>query len=251
MASKDPQESADLTKGAQSYLERWLLSPELQQYMRQAPEMPRKITTTGPYVAISREAGAGATDVAREVGRQLGWDVLDKQLLDFIAHRYKVPRDMLDVVDEARANWFHDVLGVFLDSRVVSQDTFVAHLERIVHLAALRGKVVFIGRGAQYMLPDACGLTIRIVAPKARRIENMMRLRNLSRAEATRWVEDKDAERAEFCRRNFHRDVHDPLEYSLVVNSERLSVAAIAEVIVTAVRHTLASSHDRPPTADE
>jgi cytidylate kinase len=226
--------SAELTAAAKRRLERWLLSPDLQDFMQHAKDVKKKKAETAPYIAISREAGSRGTEIAKIVGQQLGWDVLDKHLLDFIAQRYKLPRDMLEIVDETRANWFHDVLGSFFDSRPVSEDSFLAHLERIIYLAALHGNVVFVGRAAQYILPRQSGLAVRIIAPKCQRIEDMMQRRNLGRTEATQFVDELDAGRAEFCRRHFHRDIHDPLEYDLVINTARLSIAAAAELIVDA-----------------
>ncbi len=224
----------ELTAAAQRRLERWLLSPDLKDHMEHAKASRKKKAATGPYIAISREAGSGGTEVAMEVARRLGFDVLDKELLDFMANRYKLPRDMLDVVDETRANWFHDVLGVFFDARLVSQDAYVAHLHRLVYLAALHGNVVFVGRAAQFILPRASGLAVRIIAPKPQRVEYVLQRRNLKPAAATRLVDDLDGARAEFCRRHFHRDVRDPLEYDLVINTGRVSVAAAAELIVEA-----------------
>jgi len=234
MTTKANYTAAELTVAAQRRLERWLLSPELQSHMLRAEDVQNKTTETGLYVAISREAGSGGTEIAHEVGRQLGWDVLDKELLDFMAERYKLPRDMLDVVDEARANWFHDVLGVFLDAQVVSQDRYVAHLERIVHLAALHGNVVFVGRAAQYMLPRHCGLAVRIVAPRQRRVDNLTSRHVIDRSKAVQLLDDLDSARVEFCRRHFHRNPLDPLEYDLVINTARMSVETAAEMIVVA-----------------
>jgi len=234
MTIKSDYTAAELTAAAQRRLERWLLSPELQTHMQRAEDVQKKRTETGPYIAISREAGSRGTEIAYEVGRQLGWDVLDKELLDFMAERYKLPRDMLDVVDEARANWFHDVLGVFLDAQVVSQDRYVAHLERIVHLAALHGNVVFVGRAAQYMLPRHCGLAVRIMAPRQRRVDNLMSRRIIDRSKAEQLLDDLDAARVDFCRRHFHRNALDPLEYDLVINTARVPIEAAAEMIVAA-----------------
>jgi cytidylate kinase len=225
---------AELTAAARRRLERWLLSPDLRDHMQHAKSVRKERTETGHYIAISREAGSRGTEIALEVARRLGWDVLDKELLDFMTERYKLPRDMLDVVDETRANWFHDVLGAFFDSRLVSQDSYVAHLHRIVYLAALHGNVVFVGRAAQYILPRQSGLVVRIIAPKSQRVEYVSQRRNLEQAAATRLVDELDAARAEFCRRHFHRDVRDPLEYDLVINTARLSVEAAAKLIADA-----------------
>ncbi|MCU0980996.1 MAG: cytidylate kinase-like family protein [Pirellulaceae bacterium] len=225
---------AELTAAAQRRLERWLLSPDLRDHMEHGKTSRKKKTATGPYIAISREAGSGGTEIALEVARRLGFDVLDKELLDFMAERYKLPRDMLDVVDETRANWFHDVLGVFFDSRLVSQDAYVAHLHRLVYLAALHGNVVFVGRAANFILPRQSGLSVRIIAPKPQRVEYVLQRRNLQQATAARLVDDLDGARTEFCRRHFHRDVRDPLEYDLVINTARLAVPAAAQLIVEA-----------------
>lgn len=224
--------SADLTAAAKRRMERWLLSPELQDYLQHARQVRTKRADTGPFVAISREAGSRGTEIAHLVGQQLGWDVLDKELLDFIAQRYKLPRDMLEIVDETRANWFHDVLGTFFDSRLVSQDCYVAHLERIMYLAALHGNVVFVGRGAQCVLPRSSGITVRIIAPLKQRVEHMMQRGNLERAAAEKLVGELDASRAEFCRRHFHHDIRDPLDYDLIINTARLSTETAAELIV-------------------
>ncbi|NLF67681.1 MAG: cytidylate kinase-like family protein [Candidatus Anammoximicrobium sp.] len=224
--------AAELTAAAKRRMERWLLSPDLQDHMQQAKHVRTKDGEIGPYIAISREAGSRGTEVAQIVGKQLGWDVLDKELLDFIAQRYQLPRDMLEIVDETRANWFHDVLGTFFDSRLVSQDSYVTHLKRILYLAALYGNVVFVGRGAQCVLPCNHGVAVRIIAPLKQRVEHMMQRRHLGRAEAAALVAELDASRAEFCRRHFHHEIQDPLEYDLIINTARLSPEAAAELIV-------------------
>ena len=233
MSSDSGDKSGDLKAAAERRVERWLLSPELKEHMQQAKEV-KKPDETGPYISLSREAGSGGVEIARVVGKQLGWDVLDKELLDFITQRYGIPRDMLDVVDETRANWFHDVVGTFIDRRIVSHDSFVVHLERIIYLAALHGNVVFVGRGAQFVLPRNNGLAVRIIAPTRQRVDSMMEREGLSRTEAAKYVDQLEAGRNEFCRRHFHHDVTDPLEYDLVLNTSRLSAEAAAELIVDA-----------------
>ena len=52
------------------------------------------------YITFSREAGAGGSEIAAMVGRKLGWEVLDKNLLDQVADRFQLSRPMLELVDE-------------------------------------------------------------------------------------------------------------------------------------------------------
>jgi cytidylate kinase len=143
---------------------------------------------------------------------------------------------MLEVVDETRANWMHDLLGSFFDSRVVSHDSYVVHLERIVQLAALHGNVVFVGRGAQVFLPRSHGLAVRVIAPRKQRIEQIMQRHNISRERATALIDEIDAARCQFCARHFHHNPEAAEEYDLIVNTGRLSLEEAADAIIAALR---------------
>ena len=225
----------ELAVAAQLRLQRWLLSPDLCEHMQHARDA-KKRGDTGPYIAVSRQAGSSGTQVARLIGQRMGWDVLDKELLDFMAQRYHMPRDMLDVVDETRANWFHDLLSTFLDSRVVGHDKYVVYLERIIYLAALHGDVVFVGRGAQFVLPPARGLSVRVFAPRRYRVERIMERHGITREKASALIDEIDAARKEFCERHFHRKAEDPEEYDLLINSGRTTIEDAADLIIDAFR---------------
>jgi len=53
------------------------------------------------------------------VVEKLGWEVLDKSLLNRVADRYGLSRPMLELVNETSANWAHDVLGTWFDRRII------------------------------------------------------------------------------------------------------------------------------------
>src|SRR5437762_2053687 len=56
-------------------------------------------------VAVAREAGAPGTSVAREVGRRLGWQVYDNELVQQIAREHNLRASLLESLDERRQNW--------------------------------------------------------------------------------------------------------------------------------------------------
>ena len=105
------------------------------------------------HVAISREAGTDAGEIARLLGEKLGWEVLDRALLDRIAERLHEPRSMVNPVDETHGNWAYDVLGALMDDQIVTHEKYVACLTRVVRAAGRRGKVIFVGRGASSSCP--------------------------------------------------------------------------------------------------
>src|SRR3974377_732680 len=53
----------------------------------------------GPYLLISREKGAGGSAVGQLAGKRLGWQVFDKEIVDAIAKKAKVPRELIQTLD--------------------------------------------------------------------------------------------------------------------------------------------------------
>ncbi len=187
------------------------------------------------YVAISREAGVDAGEIARLLGQRLGWEVLDRTLLDRVAERLHEPRSMVNLVDETQANWAYDVLGAWMDGQIVTHEKYVACLTRVVRAAGRRGKVIFVGRGAQFLLPRETGLAVRLVAGEKFRVQRLIERHALDEAAARRLMLKTDHDRRDFVGRYFHRDTNDPHLYDLVLNVERLGPAAVVDQIVAAL----------------
>src|SRR5262245_2625419 len=112
-----------IAESAERQMRRSLLMHQIDERKEQEVSL-ENVRRFGPYIAVSRQAGAGGGRIARLVAEQLGWEVLDKELLDFMAERYRVPRDLLEFVDEATANWMHETFGSWLDRQVVTQDAY-------------------------------------------------------------------------------------------------------------------------------
>ncbi len=190
--------------------------------------------TLGPFITISREAGAGGEDVAYILGERLGWDVLDKNALDLVAERYCLSRSMLDEVDEAKNNWVHNAIGPVFDAKVVPREKYMSCLERIFITAARKGKVIFVGRGARFVLPDNAGLAVRLVASEKYRVRRMQQEKGISEQEARKLVRELDKGRRDFVQHFFRRDVADPHYYDIVLNTERLGPETAVEIILDA-----------------
>jgi len=188
----------------------------------------------GPYITISRQAGSGAEEVARAIGEKLGWEVVDKNVVDAIAKHFCLERSQLENLDESSGNWVRDTLGLWLDPHIISADKFLACLERVVWMAARKGNVIFVGRGVRFLLPDEFGLAVRLVASEKYRVERIQREKGLTEAAARRFVHELEQMRRQFVQRFFHKDVDDPQWYDIVINVERWGVEKTAEMIVAA-----------------
>jgi cytidylate kinase len=140
------------------------------------------------------------------------------------------------LVDETESNWVYDVLGTWMDHKIVPHETFVAHLVPTIIAAARRGPTVFVGRGAQFVLPRHRGLAVRLVASWRYRVERVMREQNLGATAARHWIEQRDRGCREFIQRFFHHDPNDPHLYDLVLNVERYEPHGAATAILAALQ---------------
>lgn len=210
----------------------WALGSEVRERVAQEEAMKQLPRDIYPYVAISRDTGAGASEVARQVGKRLGWDVLNREVLDRMAERFHLQRTMLEAVDETTTSWLVEVFGKWISTRVVTETEYVSRLGRVLLLAARDRSTVFVGRGAQFFLPRERGFAVRIVAPLDQRIARVMEREHLSRDAAQKYLSKRDRERRDFVRLHFDRDVNDPQLYDLVINLGCLDVAWAVELIV-------------------
>jgi cytidylate kinase len=187
------------------------------------------------FVAISREIGAGGSEIGAALGKRLGWPIFDRNLLDCVAEHFNLPRVMLDLVDETHANWVYDVLGTWMDRKIVPHEKFVACLSRIVAEAARQGHGVFVGRGAQFLLPRKETLTVRLIASPEYRTRQIMSQMNMNETDARHHVMEVDSGRRDFAERFFHHDITDPHLYDMVINVERSGTTKAVDEIVAAV----------------
>jgi len=221
-----------MSEFAERQMRTWALRLESLQRLEEQRAAAQPQQFIHPYIAISREAGADAGEIAKTVAARLEWKILDRELLDYMAEQNHWSRIALEYVDERTASWFHDTFGKWLDEKIVSQAEYVHRLGQVVLVAAHHESTVFVGRGAQFILPREAGLAVRVIGPKKQRIECIVGRRQCNQQEAEKFIDETDKGRADFVRRYFHHDVADPQLYDLVVNLEHTSRDAAAELIL-------------------
>ncbi len=214
-----------------------------QQWQTQRKHEAAEINPAHPIVhftiAISREAGANGSLVARAVGERLGWFVYDRELVQQVAADMGVRTDLLHSLDEKHRSWLVECLAGFDAMPAVDSSAYCRRLlETLLSLSA-HGDCVIVGRGAAQVLPAASTLRVRLIGRVADRIATVAKRRGIAPAEAQRWVEQTDRERTRFVKDHFHKEPSDALDYDLVLNSSRFSVPQCADLIIEAL-HRLA-----------
>lgn len=188
---------------------------------------------------ISREKGAGGNTVARLVGKRLGWQVFDNEMVDEIAKQAHVRRQLIESLDERVQATIQDIINQLLIPGEIGESDYLSYLKQVVLALGHQGDVIIVGRGARFILPSRFGLDARVVAPIEARIRRIADKAHLSLAAARVEVEKTDRERVKAARDNFGHDVTDPLNHDLIINTAEMNGEAAAEVVITALQQKL------------
>jgi cytidylate kinase len=202
-------------------------------------------------ITVSRQFGAGGSQVAARVAQALGWRVVDNELVDRVAARAGLaPEDVAQL--EERVSTFIERLARTLVAATpellvpaeaggtappMSEADLVRVTELVVEEVAAEGKVVLVGHAAPAVLArERDAIHVRVVAPRDWRIRAVAERRGISPEEAATLTDETDKMRARYHRQHYHRDWADPANYHIVLNTAALGLDGAAEMIVARAR---------------
>ncbi len=84
------------------------------QRSKTAPDLaPLRQAPPAFAIALSREAGTRAGDIAREIGARLAWPVFDRELIERVADDLGLRSSLLEAVDEKQISWIQESVESF------------------------------------------------------------------------------------------------------------------------------------------
>jgi len=173
-------------------------------------------------ITISRQLGSGGDEVARLVAQETGFTLVDQAKIQALAGEQGLSGPEVDQMAE-------DAGRVWTTNRVVHVDLVQ---ELILNLAA-EEDLVILGHGGQFIFKGFPGaLHVRIIANRLIRIRRVVEELRVDEAEASRLLEQSDADRAAYIRYHYGEDVEDPSHYDLVIRTDAISPAEAAHLIV-------------------
>jgi cytidylate kinase len=197
-------------------------------------------------LTVAREYGSGGGLIARKVAEKLGWDLLDRALVERIAGMARVDPQLAQQYDEQVDSWIHRASrrglwrGAFEGvATVTGQEVFdaeaMAALGRdLIAEAHSRGNCVIVGRGAQCLLQNRKDvLHVFIYAPWRERVARL-RKRLPAGTDIEHAIQLTDQQRADYTRVYFGCNWKDPHLYHMLISSE-LGGDNIARAIIGAI----------------
>jgi len=193
-------------------------------------------TKTLPCIAVSREAGAGGSEICRKLAADLKMDLIGGQIIARIAESANMSEKVVKTLDEKNVSLLDSWITSFFTARHLWPDVYLQHLTKVIRTGGQHGNAIILGRGAQYILPANKTFRVRIIGPLEQRIQNVIRNRGCSYEEAQGYVIKTDNARSAFIMKYFHEDIANPAHYDLVVNTAGLTIDEATDIIEKAFR---------------
>jgi len=200
-------------------------------------------------ITISRQYGAGGSEVAKLVADALGWRLVDNELVEKVGARAGLSAEEIAGIEERTPSFIERLAQVLATSTPelfppptgtvpeLSEATLVRITEAVVAEAAAEGRAVLVGRAAPAVLArEREALHVKLVASRPFRIRVAATRLGLDLKDAERVMQQTDAQRERYHREHYGRDWSDPVGYHMVLNTERLGYDGTVAIIVAEVR---------------
>ena len=197
-------------------------------------------------LTVNREFGSGGGYIAQRIAEQLGWKLLDKDIIDAIAYAAHVDPKVVKRYDEHVEGWLRRLnqqamrgaalaAGIELaDNAVIDAEEMVKISQKVIEQAYQEGNAVIVGRGAQCVLqnrPDV--FHVFVYGPCQDRVERLKQ-RLAPSVNLEQKMKAIDAERAKYLQQYYGKNWLNMHLYDLMVSSHQ-DEAQTARVILAAM----------------
>ena len=207
--------------------------------------------TTMTVITISHEIGSGGREIGQAVAVRLGYDYVDKQVVQQAAQRLGISEQTATRLDERAQSTVDRLLASLsvgtqlmiappegMEITPNDQEYFDA-TQKVVEAAVSARNVVIAGHGANFALygkPDV--FSVFIHRPKAQRIAVVMQRDGISHDEAAKQVTQNDQQRAHYVKTFYHHHWHDASHYQLAIDTNVISLPHAVDLIVRVLQES-------------
>ena len=191
-------------------------------------------------ICIGRQMGSGGKEVAELLGKRLGVQVFDHELLVEAARESGISPELFEKADECESTSLfggifsiHGSISEYLTggSCIDNDKLFEIQSETICNIAQSESCII-VGRCAEYVLRDhPAMLSVFLTADHADRVQRIMRGENLEHDAAVEFIEKNDKKRRSY--HDYYATTRwgEASSYDLCINLSRLGVDGTVELL--------------------
>ena len=164
-------------------------------------------------IAINREVGSGGHAIGEKLADRLGVKFYDKAIVQELTKKFNLSVDELEEVRSSKFNWWNNLVQSYMnryrieerfdvENTVATTDNIFRVESDFLRQLAADDSCVIAGRSGFYIFRDhPNALKIFITCSMPKRIERMMKVRNMSRDEAMAAIEKFDKGREAYTKK--------------------------------------------------
>ena len=169
-------------------------------------------------------------DATKGLGRS--WIFFDKDLITHALTKHQLPERLAEYLPEDRRSEIKALIGELIGLHPSVWELEHKVTEAILQLANL-GSVILTERASNFITRELPGgLHVRLVASLEARIQRMMKIKQCDAATARNTLLSADQARFRYVQSNFQKDIEDAHGYDLVINTDQITPAAAAQLVL-------------------
>ena len=215
----------------ETIINRQLLKWELEK--KQAGETEQARPRPAPIV---RQTGSRGSYFGSRLALKLDYQRLHREAIDVICKSSGYKRRIIESLDQRFLSGLELMAESIFTGQAVDHSDYTRQLCQVVLSMSQLGGVILMGRGGNFILGPQRGFHIRVVCPKEKRIENLVKYKRFTAEDATGVIDASDNERRQFIKKIFDVDIDDPRQYDLVLNTALIDIEELVDTAVTAIK---------------
>lgn len=194
---------------------------------------------TGPCITISRETGAGADEVSGALveflkpytANEIEWTVFDRNLIEKVLQDHHLPMYLSSLMAEEKYSAIKSIMNEILGGEPGIWSLVHKTTETILQLAQI-GNVILLDRGANFITFKLKNcFHVRLVSTLEDRVNHIQELFGFNKKDALEFIKKEDIDRKNYVMTYFHKDITDPLQYHMVLNTHLINENEAAQII--------------------
>jgi len=199
-------------------------------------------------ICVSHATGAGGTDLGRLVADQLGFRLIDEEIVTRAAENQNVSVEDLADVEKRKSLLARIVrelavgmgaadgaMMIYAGDLQPAKGSLRELIQQSINETADEGNVVIVSHAASYALADRDNvLRVLVTASPETRANRLAEAEGVDGKQAAKVIGANDAGRADYLKRFYGASQESPTHYDLVVNTDRIPSDKWAELVVSA-----------------
>ncbi len=207
------------------------------QYLKQLDKINAKkqnMLQKPPVICFSRKIGVGALEIADILSEMIGFRVIDRELVEFIATKANLSERTVAIFDEKYPGYMSELLNMaFGEKSFIKSDYSRLLFRAFIAMTGIEPAII-VGRGAHLVIDRERVLAVRFICSMEKRIQYLANILNEPKQQIEKNIDQLDKEQRAFFKEVYGKKDASPYEFDIVINCDYITEPKCAAAIVAA-----------------